>query len=125
MTALHLADIQIFIIRDSIASFIRNEGRYDAYWANTSSNGLVNSLIQGGNTEIKMMMEELLQGKAIVVEMDEQIVFNQLVGDANAVWSLLLATGYFKVIQLAVVEEENGEDGEEGDVWYTPRTDQP
>lgn len=45
--------------------------------------------------------------------------FNQLVGDANAVWSLLLATGYFKVIQLAVVEEENGEDGEEGDVWYT------
>ena len=103
----------------SIASFIRNEGRYDAYWANTSSNGLVNSLIQGGNTEIKMMMEELLQGKAIVVEMDEQIVFNQLVGDANAVWSLLLATGYFKVIQLAVVEEENGEDGEEGDVWYT------
>lgn len=103
----------------SIASFIRNEGRYDAYWANTSSNGLVNSLIQGGNTEIKMMMEELLQGKAIVVEMDEQIVFNQLGGDANAVWSLLLATGYFKVLQLAVVEEENGEDGEEGDVWYT------
>ena len=66
-----------------------------------------------------MMMEELLQGKEIVVEMDEQIVFNQLGGDANAVWSLLLATGYFKVIQLAVVEEENGEDGEEGDVWYT------
>ncbi len=30
----------------SITSFIKKGGKYSAYWANTSSNGLVNSLIQ-------------------------------------------------------------------------------
>ena len=57
----------------SIASFIKKNGKYDSYWANTSSNGLVNSLIQKGNAEVKIMMEELLQGKNITAEIDEQI----------------------------------------------------
>ena len=57
----------------SIASFIKKNGKYDSYWANTSSNGLVNSLIQKGNAEVKIMMEELLQGKNIIAEIDEQI----------------------------------------------------
>ena len=81
----------------SIISFIENNARYDAYWSNTSGNGLVNSLIQKGNQGIKQTMEELLQGNSFVTEIDEQIVFNQLNGNANAVWSLLLATGYLKV----------------------------
>ncbi len=81
----------------SIVSFIGKNGTYDAYWSNTSGNGLVNSLIQKGNQAIKQTMEELLQGNSFVTEIDEQIVFSQLNGNANAVWSLLLATGYLKV----------------------------
>lgn len=84
----------------SIASFIRKNGKYDTYWSNTSGNGLVNSLIRSGNTDIKQTMEELLQGKCFVAEIDEQIVFDQLNDNTNAVWSLLLATGYLKVIKL-------------------------
>ncbi len=41
-----------------------------------------------------------MQGKSFRTELDEQIVFNQLDGDANAVWSILLATGYLKVLEL-------------------------
>ncbi len=89
----------------SIASFIKNNGEYGSYWTNTSSNGLVNSLVQKGNADIKKMMEDLLQGKDIVTEIDEQIVFNQLDGDADAVWSMLLATGYLKVRNLEYVGE--------------------
>lgn len=48
-------------------------------------------------------MEELLKGKSFTAEMDEQIVFSQLDGNANAVWSLLLATGYLKVEKLEFV----------------------
>jgi len=81
----------------SIVSFISKNGTYDAYWSNTSGNGLVNSLIQKGNQAVKQTMEKLLQGNSFVAEIDEQIVFNQLNGNANAVWSLLLATGYLKV----------------------------
>lgn len=84
----------------SIASFIRKNGKYDAYWSNTSGNGLVNSLIQSGSPDIKQTMEELLKGNSFEAAIDEQIVFNQLNDNVNAVWSLLLATGYLKVLEL-------------------------
>lgn len=84
----------------SIASFIETNGIYDTYWAGTSGNGLVNSLIRKGTPSIKETMEDLLQGKSFDVEIDEQIVFDQLDGNSNAVWSLLLATGYLKVEKL-------------------------
>jgi len=89
----------------SITSFIENNGEYMAYWANTSSNGLVNSLIQKGNVEIKQTMETLIKGGSFQAKIDEQIVFNQLTGSTNAVWSLLLATGYLKVLGVEIVGE--------------------
>ena len=45
-------------------------------------------------------MEELLQGRQIVVTFDEQIVFDQLGRNENAIWSLLLASGYLKAEQV-------------------------
>ncbi len=87
----------------SISSFIAKKGKYDAYWANTSGNGLVNSLIRTGNAELKQTMEALLQGKSFVTELDEQIVYDQLDDDDNAVWSLLLAAGYLKIVNLEYV----------------------
>ena len=89
----------------SITSFMENNGIYENYWADTSSNGLVKSLVQTGIPGIKQIMEELLQGKSFNAELDEKIVFDQLDGSASAVWSLLLATGYLKVLDLKYVGE--------------------
>ncbi len=89
----------------SISSFIRKNGKYENYWADTSSNGLVNSLMQTGVPGIKQTMEALLQGKSFEAELDEKIVFDQLDGSVGAVWSLLLATGYLKVLDLKYVGE--------------------
>jgi len=98
----------------SITSFIKKEGKYAAYWSNTSGNGLVNSLIQQGSPDIKQTMEELLKGRSFETVIDEQIVFSQLDGNADAVWSLLLATGYLKVLGT-----RGAVDDEEDDVFYT------
>ncbi len=89
----------------SIASFIDRGGEYDTYWADTSGNGLVNSLIRQGNITVKSAMEDLLAGRTLTTELNEQIVFNQLDGSTGAVWSLLLATGYLKVVKLERVGE--------------------
>lgn len=59
----------------SIINFLK-EKQIQAYWAATSSNSLINTLIQGSSAEIKSEMEILLEGKAITVHFDEQIVFN-------------------------------------------------
>lgn len=48
-------------------------------------------------------MEELLQEKSFEVSIDERIAFDQLNGSADAVWSLLVATGYLKVVDFRYV----------------------
>lgn len=47
-----------------------------------------------------------MQGKSFEAELDEKIVFDQLDGSVSAVWSLLLATGYLKVLDLKYVGEQ-------------------
>ncbi len=59
--------------------------------------------MQKGDNDVKQTMEELLAGKSFEAKIDEQIVFNQLEGNANAIWSLLLATGYLKVLKTQTV----------------------
>lgn len=81
----------------SILNFI-DKGKYTTYWANTSSNSLIGKLIREGNRNIKEKFEGLLRDEVIRTPIDEQIVYNQLNGNEQAVWSLLLASGYFKVL---------------------------
>ena len=88
----------------SILNFL-DTGVITTYWANTSSNSLVGKLIREGNGEIKVQFEELLQGKHLRVPVDEQIVYNQLDDNENAIWSLLLASGYLKVLSYDDISE--------------------
>ena len=68
------------------------------YWTNTSSNTLVGQLIQQGDKYLKETFEKLVKGQSIYTEIDEQIAFEQLDREENALWSLLLASGYLKVL---------------------------
>lgn len=61
----------------SITNFL-DKKQVRPYWADTSSNSMIDELIRKASTDIKEKMEELLQGKEIVVNFDEQIVFEQL-----------------------------------------------
>ncbi len=81
----------------SILNFL-DTGKYDTYWANTSSNSLVSKLIREGSHRIKQSFEELLKGEHLRCQIDEQIVYNQLDVSESAIWSLLLAAGYLKVV---------------------------
>ena len=81
----------------SIINFLAS-GKLAAYWANTSSNSLVGKLLREGSSGLKERFETLLKGESIDSPIDEQIVYNQLDGNEKAVWSLLLASGYLKVL---------------------------
>jgi len=89
----------------SITNFI-NQRKFKTYWVDTSSNAMASKLIQRGSPEIKKSMEKLLDGKSIKVDIDEQIVFEQLDKDENAIWSLLIASGYLKVNNADTCEED-------------------
>lgn len=79
----------------SITNYLK-EKKLRPYWADTSSNGLAGKLIRTASPEIKEHMEDLLNGEAVTVNFDEQMVFEQLDYNENAIWSLLLASGYLK-----------------------------
>ena len=81
----------------SILNFLGKK-KYIPYWANTSSNSLVSKLLRQGHAELKTSFEDLLDGKNIRCTIDEQIVYNQLDDNEDAIWSLLLASGYLKVL---------------------------
>lgn len=69
-----------------------------AYWANTSSNSLVGKLIRESGRAVKASFERLLAGGHLLVPIDEQIVYDQLDNNENAIWSFLVAGGYLKVV---------------------------
>ena len=84
----------------ALDSFNLKEQKFIPYWALTSSNSLISRLIQSASIDMKMDMETLLNGGEITVCFDEQIVFSQLENDENAVWSLMVASGYLKVCEV-------------------------
>jgi hypothetical protein len=88
----------------SILNYL-DKGELKAYWANTSSNSLIGKLIQEGNRRLKEKFETLINGGILEADIDEQIVYNQLDDNEDAIWSLLLASGYLKVISVDFISD--------------------
>lgn len=89
----------------SILNFLE-KGKFAAYWANTSGNHLVGQLIREGKRGVKQSFEQLLKGESFFTPIDEQIVYDQLNGNTRAIWSLLLAGGYLKVVSYSEPSDE-------------------
>ena len=102
----------------SILNFL-DKGKIDIYWANTSSNSLVGKLIREGDGETKELFEELLRGNVIKCSIDEQIVYNQLDDDVDAVWSLLVASGYLKILSYEALNEISEDEDPQYELTFT------
>lgn len=87
----------------SILNYLDNQTAAP-YWVNTSSNHLIGKLLQEGNKQVKESLGKLLRKECIYTEIDERIVYEQLNLDENAVWRLMLASGYLKVNNSRVTE---------------------
>lgn len=81
--------------------------KFTTYWANTSSNSLVGKLLREGSRDVKESFESLMKGEHLWVPIDEQIVYNQLDNNEYAIWSLLVASGYLKILDYEKYEEDD------------------
>lgn len=81
----------------SVVSYLA-DGRAEAkpYWVSTSSNDLIKHVLQARATTMEPIFETLLSGGGIERVLDEHTVLDQLDHDENALWSLLVFTGYLK-----------------------------
>ncbi len=82
----------------SIINYL-DTGKIGLYWVNTSSNSLAGKLVREGTPELKMDMERLLCGDTFRTSLDEQVAFKRLGQGDDAVWSLLLTSGYLKAVR--------------------------
>lgn len=80
----------------SILNFIHGDGRLRPYWATTSSNDLVHDVLRRHSFDIQPDIEVLLEGSAIEKTMDEDAVLPDLAIRLDAVWSLLVLSGYLR-----------------------------
>ena len=77
----------------SITNFLRQKV-FKTYWVNTSSNGMAGSVLQQADKNVKVLFEQLMQGKSIDVEMNDEMIFSQLGEKDEAIWARLLCSGY-------------------------------
>jgi hypothetical protein len=84
----------------SIVNCVNEGGELKPYWVNTSDNVLVKKLLAQGDRTVKDQLELLIRQEPIQAVIDENMVFGDLDTNANALWSLLLFSGYLKASNL-------------------------
>ena len=68
-----------------------------SYWANTSSNSIVRTLIERADKTTKSEIESLMKGESITKELHLDVTYDDLYTTSDSLWNILLLTGYLKV----------------------------
>ena len=84
----------------SVIQYINKDCVPVCYWANTSDNKLAaESLIYAGKDNIKLL-ENLLNGGTVEKTIDTNLVFPEIQGNKDAIFSLLAQSGYLKGMEI-------------------------
>ncbi|NFS29246.1 AAA family ATPase [Clostridium botulinum] len=86
---------------------INNNVFPSSYWANTSSNSIVRSLIERADSVTKREIESLIEGKTIEKRVHEDITYNEMYDSMDNLWNFMFFTGYFKKVSERMDEEDN------------------
>ena len=78
----------------SILECIDNQGKLRPYWVNTSDNSLIKKLLIQGSALFKQDLELLMEGKSIIKNVNEEIVFKNLENQVDSIFGLFLFSGY-------------------------------
>lgn len=68
------------------------------YWANTSANGIVKSLVERADISVKKELEDLLAGRTIEKPIHEEITYDSVYDSEDNLWNFLFFTGYLKQV---------------------------
>ena len=67
-----------------------------SYWANTSSNSIVRTLIEMADDETRSEIEQLIAGKTIEKPVHEDITYDEIYKTMDNLWNFMFFTGYFR-----------------------------
>ena len=90
----------------SVIKFIK-EGQFDAYWINVSGNSILRDLLTHVDDERRSELEALLQGKPVEAAINENIVYPEIHKNRDALYTMLLTTGYLKPFRLQPIQSDS------------------
>ncbi len=81
----------------SVLNFVENiQDGFRPYWVNTSDNRLLRNLLFDGEASVRDDIDRLMAGEWLTKTLTEHLVFQELKSNKEAVWNMLLASGYLK-----------------------------
>lgn len=78
-----------------------------SYWANTSSNSIVRSLIDMADEDTRNEIEALIEGQTLVKPVHEDITYDEVYETMDNLWNFMFFTGYFRKVSDWTDENEN------------------
>ncbi len=81
----------------SVISYFNNNCKPKAFWSRTSRNEIIGQLIQSSNAGLQESLSLLLQGKRVESIIDTDIIYPEINGDPDTIYSFLLVAGYLRV----------------------------
>ncbi|MBR3458986.1 MAG: AAA family ATPase [Selenomonadaceae bacterium] len=82
----------------SVINYFQQNCRPDAYWANTSGNAVLRHLLEHASPSQVEELADLLHGKSVSAELEEGAIYKEIHENSDALYSLLLHTGYLTVV---------------------------
>lgn len=79
------------------------------WWANTSSNNIIRTLIGQADDETNGIIENLIHGGSVETVLKETVTYGDLTENNENIWSFLFFTGYLKIKEIVKTGELTGE----------------
>lgn len=80
----------------SVTNYFNNTCVPKAFWSHTSGNQILGELLGHARGELQENLSLLMQGKEIEALIDTNIIYPEISGDPDLVYSFLLVSGYLK-----------------------------
>ena len=67
------------------------------YWVNTGGTSLLEVMLKNAEGDVKKDLEDLMQGKTIEINLNENIVYSEITGSRDNIFNFMLMCGYLTV----------------------------
>ncbi len=84
----------------SVIQFIDHGCKFQPYWLNTSGNAILRDLLERVDSRRQRDLYGLLKGRPVEVPVMENFVFGNIGENRNALFMLLMTTGYLKPVEM-------------------------
>ena len=82
----------------SVINYFKHKCRPAAYWVNTSGNAILRHMLEKATASQIKALTDLLHGEKITVTLDEGVIYDGIYKNSNALFSMLLTTGYLTMV---------------------------